>query len=60
MIAKYRIKVTFVDETMLNINGKDYQLWMSYDEWAPYCLFAITSVKGKKYLGMLSILQTRD
>ena len=54
----------FVDETLIQIDGKDYWLWIAYDEPdMDLCLMMMyISRKRKNYLGMLSILQriTRD
>ena len=32
IVGKQRIKKIFVDETLLKINGRQYWLWLAYDE----------------------------
>ena len=46
----------FVDETLIQIDGKDYWLWIAYEPDMDLCLMN-AYIKRKNYLGMLSILQ---
>ena len=47
----------FVDETLIQIDGKDYWLWIAYEPNVDLCLMVYIYIKRKNYLHMLSILQ---
>ena len=60
-VNRNQVKVIFVDETLLiQINGKDYWLWIAYEPDMDLCLMMMhIYIKRKNYyLRMLSILQT--
>jgi transposase-like protein len=41
-INKSQVKVIFVDETLLKINGQDYWLWITYKSNIDLCLMMYT------------------
>jgi transposase-like protein len=52
---KCRVKeILFVDETLLQIDGYDYWLWIAYEPNLDVCLFNDASLEGKDSFCMLS------
>jgi transposase-like protein len=56
-INKNQVKMIFVDETLIQIDGQDYWLWIAYEPNIDLCLMVHIYVKRKNYIRMLSILQ---
>ena len=55
-INKNHVKMIFVDETLIQIDGKDYWLWIAYEPDMDLCLMMHIS-RERTILYMLSILQ---
>ena len=55
-INKNQVKMIFVDETLIQIDGKDYWLWIAYEPNVDLCLMVHIS-RERDYIRMLSILQ---
>jgi transposase-like protein len=55
-VNKKQVKMIFVDETLIQIDGMDYWLWIAYEPDMDLCLM-MHIYNRKNYLCMLSILQ---
>ena len=56
-INKNQVKMIFVDETLIQIDGKDYWLWIAYEPNMDLCLMVHIYQEKELYSYVLSILQ---
>ena len=57
-INKNQVKMIFVDETLIQIDGKDYWLWIAYDPNMDLCLMVHMSRERTIFLYAINSLSS--